>query len=48
VHVLQAFDDTLYDPAVIRAHALKFDSEVFRKEITEYVDRAWENRFERG
>ncbi len=48
VHALQAFDDTLYDPAVIRAHALRFDSEVFRRAITGYVDRAWENKIGRG
>jgi glycosyltransferase involved in cell wall biosynthesis len=39
---LQAFDDTRFEPEVIRAHALRFDSEVFRRAITEYVDRAWD------
>ena len=41
IHALQRFDDTRYDPALIRAHALQFDSEVFRRSITGYVDRAW-------
>jgi glycosyltransferase involved in cell wall biosynthesis len=42
IHALQSFDDTRYEPALIRAHALQFDSEVFRQSITGYVDRAWD------
>ncbi len=44
---LRAFDPARYDPARIRAHALKFDSQVFAAQITAYVEQAWEN-FRRG
>jgi glycosyltransferase involved in cell wall biosynthesis len=39
---LQSFDESGYDPAVIRAHAMPFDSALFREAITGYVERAWE------
>ncbi|MCD4687551.1 MAG: glycosyltransferase [Anaerolineae bacterium] len=42
VAALQAFDDTTFDPAAIRAHAMQFDSAVFRAAITDYVERAWD------
>lgn len=39
---LQNFDAGDYDPAEIRAHALKFDSAIFNESITRYVTRAWD------
>jgi glycosyltransferase involved in cell wall biosynthesis len=41
--VLQRFDANAYDPQNIRAHAMRFDSAVFRQAITGYVQRAWED-----
>jgi glycosyltransferase involved in cell wall biosynthesis len=38
---LQAFDERAYDPATLRAHAMQFDSAVFKRALTEYVDQAW-------
>ncbi len=40
--VLQDFDATRYNPAECRAHAQKFDSAVFRRQISETVERAWD------
>ncbi len=40
---LRSFDASRYDPAAIRAHALRFDSAVFERAITTFVERAWEN-----
>ncbi len=40
---LRSFDAGRYDPAAIRAHALRFDSAVFEQAITTFVERAWEN-----
>jgi glycosyltransferase involved in cell wall biosynthesis len=40
---LQSFDESAYDPAAIRAHALRFDSAVFCDAITGYVARAWDD-----
>jgi glycosyltransferase involved in cell wall biosynthesis len=40
---LRDFDASRYDPAVIRAHALRFDSAVFEQAITTFVERAWES-----
>lgn len=42
VRVLQTFDDHLYDPATIRAHAMSFDSAVFQRDITDFVARTWD------
>ncbi len=42
--VLQQFDASRYSPAAIRDHALKFDSAVFRRDITAYVERAYADR----
>jgi glycosyltransferase involved in cell wall biosynthesis len=38
---LQHFDDTKYDPQVIRDHALQFDSSVFEERITGFVEKAF-------
>lgn len=38
--VMRDFDARRYDPAAIRAHAEKFDTALFRQQITQYVDRA--------
>jgi glycosyltransferase involved in cell wall biosynthesis len=40
--VMQNFDDTIYDPAAIRTHALRFDTGVFNRQIMSYVDQAWD------
>lgn len=40
VRALEGFDDSAYDPADIRAHALQFDSSVFHEQFTRYVERA--------
>ena len=39
--VMQNFDASAYDSRVIRAHAQRFDTTVFTRQITDYVDRAW-------
>jgi glycosyltransferase involved in cell wall biosynthesis len=44
IGALQTFDNTLYDPLTVRAHALRFDSAVFQQAITQYVARAWGTR----
>ncbi len=41
VKTLEAFDPSRYDPAEIRRHAMRFDSAVFQKSITDFVDQAW-------
>lgn len=38
--VLARFDANAYDPAVLRAHALRFDTQIFNRQITEYVQQA--------
>ena len=38
---LLRFDAGAYDPEAIRRHALRFDTAVFRKRISAYVDQAW-------
>ncbi len=38
---LLAFDESDYKPADMRAHAMKFDSALFKRQIMDYVDRAW-------
>ena len=40
---LRSFDASRYDPAAIRAHALRFDSAVFERAITSFVERAWDD-----
>ncbi|HUD20745.1 MAG TPA: glycosyltransferase [Candidatus Saccharimonadales bacterium] len=39
VEVLKNFDIKKYDPQKIRAHALKFDKEIFKKDIEEIVEK---------
>ncbi|MBP8974143.1 MAG: glycosyltransferase [Anaerolineae bacterium] len=46
--VLRSFDASRYDPAAIRAHALRFDSAVFERAITSFVERAWDDFSARG
>lgn len=45
--VLRDFDANRYDPAVLRAHALRFDVGVFKQQIAAYVEDAWA-AFQRG
>ncbi|MBI5671227.1 MAG: glycosyltransferase [Chloroflexi bacterium] len=40
--VLARFDARAYDPAALHAHALKFDTQVFNRQMAEYVETAWE------
>lgn len=40
---LELFDAGAYDPAVLRAHAEQFDTQVFNRQISEYVERAYAN-----
>lgn len=40
--VLLRFEAGAYDPEVIRRHALRFDTAVFRERISAYVDQAWQ------
>ncbi len=39
--VLRDFDADAFDPAAIRTHALGFDTQAFREQITSYVERAY-------
>jgi glycosyltransferase involved in cell wall biosynthesis len=41
VNVMQSFDESRYNPATIREHALQFDTQVFNRQITSFVDNAW-------
>lgn len=43
-HVMQTFDALRYDPALMRQHALQFDTRLFNEQITNYVHSAWEAR----
>jgi len=38
VGVLKKFKENDFDPKEIRNHALKFDKEIFKKKIKEFVD----------
>lgn len=40
--VMAQFDPARYDTAAIRAHALSFDSRVFEREITSFVEQAYD------
>jgi len=40
VEVLRHFDPDAYDPAVLRAHAMRFDAPLFREAITHCVEQA--------
>lgn len=39
--VLQSFDATAYDPADCRENALRFDADVFRQQINDFVQQSW-------
>ncbi|MEZ4669078.1 MAG: glycosyltransferase [Anaerolineae bacterium] len=41
---MQMFDASCYDPASIRQHALQFDTEVFKRAITGFVEQAMKAR----
>jgi glycosyltransferase involved in cell wall biosynthesis len=41
MRVMQTFDAGRYDPAVIRAHALKFDRAVFAQQMTDFITTKW-------
>jgi glycosyltransferase involved in cell wall biosynthesis len=43
VTVMQSFDGSAYDPAAVRAHAEQFDTQVFDRQITGYVEQAWDS-----
>lgn len=38
---LARFDANAYDPAAIRAHALQFNTQMFNRQMTDYVVNAW-------
>lgn len=40
--VMARFDAGAYDPAEIRRHALQFDTNVFCRKITAFVEQAWQ------
>jgi glycosyltransferase involved in cell wall biosynthesis len=42
MRVMQNFDASAYDSALIRAHAQQFDTTVFNRRLTHYVDAAWD------
>jgi glycosyltransferase involved in cell wall biosynthesis len=42
VQSLQGFDAVQYDPAVIRQHALKFDTAHFNQQIDDFLAQAWD------
>lgn len=46
--VMRDFDAARYDPAAIRAHALKFDTQVFNHSIAEFVETAWQQHHEQN
>lgn len=39
--VMQAFDAGRYTPATLHAHAERFDTQVFNRQITDFVEQAW-------
>jgi glycosyltransferase involved in cell wall biosynthesis len=39
--VMANFDAGKYDPAFIRAHALKFDEAIFKQQINDFIEQAW-------
>ena len=43
VQTLESFDQYHFDPAVLRTHAMQFDTGVFNRQITEYIERAWDD-----
>jgi glycosyltransferase involved in cell wall biosynthesis len=40
--VMESFDASKYDPVAVRNHALKFDTEIFRQQISAFVEQAWQ------
>jgi glycosyltransferase involved in cell wall biosynthesis len=40
--VMQHFDATAYDSNAIRSHAEQFDTKAFNRQISDFVDKAWE------
>ncbi len=40
--VMADFDATAYDAGAIRDHALRFDVDIFNRQITSFIDQAWE------
>lgn len=42
VAVMRDFDDSQYDPAAIREHALKFDTQIFNQQMSDFLEQAWE------
>ena len=40
--VMRYFDESAYDPAQIRRHALKFDESVFTRRMSDFIDQAWQ------
>jgi hypothetical protein len=36
------FDESRYNPEQIRAHALQYDTAVFKKKIKEFINDKWE------
>ena len=40
--VMENFNANRYDTAAIRAHAEKFDTEIFNQQLTAYVEQAWD------
>lgn len=43
MEAMQSFDPTNYDPTILRTHAQQFDTQVFKRQISEYIERAWES-----
>jgi len=43
VEKMANFDASIYDSAIIRAHAAQFDTHVFNTQITTNVEQSWEN-----
>lgn len=39
--VMADFDPARYDPAILRQHALRFDTGIFHRQISAYVEQAW-------
>jgi glycosyltransferase involved in cell wall biosynthesis len=41
MEAMQSFDPSDYDPVELRLHAQQFDTQVFKRQISEYIERAW-------
>ena len=42
IEAIKSFDHKKFNPHAIREHALKFDTEVFKKNVKEYVEKRYE------